>query len=118
MKLNIYKDETFTEVQEVREVERIKIPLRAAQYVMQAAKEYDLKNENEILRAVVNSEEQLVNTVRATFGLAEHELDYVDTVELGDVGKEIYKWVIEKLKDMGIQLNFNDPNQTAPVEKN
>lgn len=113
MKLTIYTDESMTEVREVREVPRMKIPYRTATAVMNMLGDLDLENMNEmaILGMVLKNEYHLTRVVRATFGLDESDLDFVDVVEMGDLAKDIVAYVVQKMADLGIDLGGDsDPN--------
>lgn len=119
MKLNIYKDELFTEVREVREVPRIKIPYSASRYVLKAISELDLEKggkelENNALRLVLKSEEHLTAIVQATFAVSDEDLPFVDTMELGDVAKDIIQWVLDKISALGIDLGSMENDSPNP----
>lgn len=119
MKLTIYTDESMTDVREVREVARIKIPYRTGQHVINMLENLDLENmSNEaVLGMVLKNEYHLTRVVRATFGLAEEDLECVDVVELGDVAREIVVYVIKKMSDLGIFLGGDsDPNAQELAE--
>lgn len=110
MKLTIYTDETFCEVREVRERDRMKIPYRVGQHVVNLISTMDLNDEQQIIRSVLDSEEQITAVVRATFGLTDADLDHVDMMELADLGREIIAFVVQKMADMGVSLEAGDPN--------
>lgn len=98
--LNIYTDDTLTELKRQAEADRLKIPYRVAMYIGQSLDSLDLKNENDILNFVSGNLDKLDKIIKATFGLTETELECVDVAELGAVGVEIYKWGIEKLQSL------------------
>ena len=98
--LNIYTDETLTEVKRTAEADRLKIPYRVAIYIGQSLDKLDLKNESDLLNFVGGNIENLDKIIKATFGVSETELDCIDAGELGAVAKEIYKWGIEKLNSL------------------
>lgn len=98
--LNIYTDDTLTEIKRVAEADRLKIPYRVAVYIGQSLDALDLKNESDILRFVSSNLDKLDKIIKATFGLSETELECVDITQLGAVGVEIYKWGIEKLQSL------------------
>ena len=100
LRLNIYTDETFTKIRETRERERIKIPYIVAQYV---------------LRRVLQSEQQVTMVVRATFGLVEADLQYIDTLEMTAVAGEVIQFVLDKMAELGIATGADDPNTQAPA---
>ena len=104
MELKIYTDETMTEIREVKTCSRIKIPYRVGQYVINLISNMDLKDNDKVLHAVLDSEKQITAVVQATFGLKDEDLEYVDLMELGDVAKEIVGYVVQKMADMGIRI--------------
>lgn len=98
--LNIYTDDTLTEVKRVAKADRLKIPYRVAVYIGQSLDTLDLKDEDDIFKFVTGSLDKLDKIIKATFGLTDSELECVDVAELGTVGVEIYKWGIEKLNSL------------------
>lgn len=119
MKLTIYTDESMTEVREVREVPRMKIPYRTATAVLNMLGDLDLEkmNETAILGMVLKNERHLTAVVRATFGLAEEDLERVDVVELGDLAREIVAYVVQKMADLGVDLGGDSgPNPQAQAQ--
>lgn len=98
--LNIYTDDTLTEVKRIAEADRLKIPYRVAMYIGQSLDTLDLKNEDDIFKFVTGSMDKLDKVIKATFGVTDTELDCVDVAELGAVGVELYKWGIEKLQSL------------------
>lgn len=101
LKLNVYTDESLTEIKRVAEAERVKIPYRVAIYIAQSLDKLDLKNENDILNFVGGNIEKLDKIIKATFGVSETELDCVDAGELGPVAVEVYQWAIDKFNSLG-----------------
>ena len=98
--LNIYTDDTLTEIKRVVEADRLKIPYRVAMYIGQSLDTLDLKNEDDIFKFLTGSMDKLDKVIKATFGVTDTELDCVDVAELGAVGVELYKWGIEKLQSL------------------
>ena len=98
--LNIYTDETLTEVARVVESDRLKIPYRVVTYVANQLEVLDVTNEDDIFRLITSSTDEVEKVIKATFGLTDNDLDYVDAMELGTVGMELYKWVIEKMNSI------------------
>lgn len=98
--LNIYTDDTLTEIKRVAEADRLKIPYRVAMYIGQSLDTLDIKSENDIFKFVTGSLDKLDKIIKATFGLTETELECVDVAELGAVGVELYKWGIDKLNSL------------------
>lgn len=98
--LNIYTDETLTQIKRVAEADRLKIPYRVAMYVGQSLDTINLNSEDDIFKFVVNSLDKVDKIIKATFGVTDSELECVDTMELGAVGVEIYKWAINKLNSL------------------
>lgn len=98
--LNIYTDETLTEVKRTAEADRLKIPYRVAIYIGQSLDKLDVKNDSDLLNFIGGNMENLDKIVKATFGLSDTELDCIDAGELGAVAMEIYKWGIDKLNSL------------------
>ena len=115
LKLNSYTDETYTEVRETRERERVKIPYSVTKYVLGALQDLDFNDGDKVLRRVLASEEQLTLVVRATFGLTVEDLDFVDTLEMADTATQIINFVIDKMAELGISAGADDPNAQAPA---
>jgi hypothetical protein len=115
MKLNIYTDASFCEVREVREVPRIKIPYRVGQYVVKMIQDLDLKNKDKVFSTVLGAEDQVTMVVRATFGLTDEDLDCVDLMELADLAKEIFNFVLGKMSELGVGVGADDPNAQTPA---
>ena len=98
--LNIYTDDTLTELKRVAEADALKIPYRVAIYIAQSLDKLDLKNTDDIFNFVIGSVDKLDKIVKATFGVSETELECVNVMELGAVGVELYKWGIEKINSL------------------
>lgn len=98
--LNIYTDETLTEVKRVAEADRLKIPYRVAMYIAQSLDKLDVKNDNDLLNFVGENIDKLDKIIKATFGVTDTELDCVDVSELGAVAMELYKWGIDKINSL------------------
>lgn len=116
MKLNIYTDDTFREVREVKEAERMKIPFRVARHVARLLPTLSSYDKKEIPFIICENEDQVAAIIQATFGLSEEDLDHVETLELGDLAKEIIQYVIEKMNELGVRLgDSEDPNPQTPA---
>ena len=98
--LNVYTDDTLTQVKRVAEADRVKIPYRVAVAVISSLEGLDIKNDNDILKAITGSSDKLDKIIKATFGLSENELDCVDGGELGAVAMELYKWGLDKINSI------------------
>lgn len=119
MKLTIYTDESMTAVREVREVPRMKIPYRTGDAVtdMLADLDLDKMSETAIFGMVLKNKHHITAVVRATFGLSEEDLAYIDLMELGDVAKEIIAHVIGELAKLGVSFGGDsDPNPQAQAQ--
>ena len=98
--LNIYTDETLTDVKRVAEADRLKIPYRVAMYIAQSLDKLDVKNDNDLLNFIGENIDKLDKIIKATFGVTDNELDCVDVAELGAVAMELYKWGIDKINSL------------------
>lgn len=98
--LNVYTDDTLTEIKRTVETDRLKIPYRVALYVAQSLDETALKDEDKIFNYIIGNLDKIDKIIKATFGLSENEMECIDLMELGSVGTEIYKWAIEKFKSL------------------
>ncbi len=98
--LNIYTDDSLTELKRVVEAERVKIPYRVAIYIISSLEGVDIKNDNDLIKFVTGSMDKLDKIIKATFGVTESELECIDVAELGSVAMELYKWGLDKIKDI------------------
>lgn len=110
MKLTIYADETFSTVREVREVPRMKVPYRTAEVVAALLSELDLNDEQNLVRVVLRNVKQITAVVQATFALPDEDLPYIDVMELGELVKEIISYVVNKMAELGVGTEGQDPN--------
>lgn len=100
LKLNIYTDETLTEIKRVAESDRLKVPYRVAIYIGQSLENMNLKKEEDILKFISSNIDKLDKIIKATFGVSESELDCIEVTDLASVGVELYKWAIEKFNSI------------------
>lgn len=98
--LNIYTDDTLTEVKRVAEADRLKIPYRVTTYIGQSLETLDMDNENDLVNFVSQNLDKLDKIIKATFGVSELEMECIDTMELGAVAIELYKWAVDKIKSL------------------
>ncbi|MBQ9700083.1 MAG: hypothetical protein IJV71_05610 [Lachnospiraceae bacterium] len=98
--LNIYTDDTLTEVKRTAEAERVKIPYRVAMNIVSSLEGADIDNTNNMIQLISGSTDKLDKIVKATFGVTENELECVDAGELGAVAVELYNWALEKVKSI------------------
>lgn len=100
LKLNIYTDETLTEIKRVAEADRLKVPYRVAIYIGQSLENINIKNEDDIIKFITSNLDKLDKIIKATFGISESELDCIDIADLATVGTDLYKWAIEKFNSI------------------
>lgn len=106
--LNVYTNETFSEIKRVCEAERVRIPYRVGIYVAQMLDQVDdITDEKQILKVVTSSTAQVTKVIKATFKVSEAELDCVDIGEMYDVAMELYRYAIEKFQSLN---GDNSPN--------
>jgi len=98
--LNIYTDDTLTEIKRTAEADRLKIPYRVTTYIGQSLETLDIDNENELVNFVAQNLDKLDKVIKATFGVSELEMECIDAMELGAVAVEVYKWAIDKIKTL------------------
>ena len=100
LKLNIYTDETLTEIKRIAEADRLKVPYRVAIYIGQSLENINIKNEDDIIKFITSNLDKLDKIIKATFGISETELDCIDIADLATVGTDLYKWAIEKFNSI------------------
>lgn len=102
LQLNIYTDETLTEVERVVEADRLKIPYRVALTIGEALDELDLDtlNDNDVFKLITGNVDKVDKIIKATFGVKDSELERVDVVELGNVAVELFKWGMDKISSL------------------
>lgn len=98
--LNIYTDDTLTEVKRTAEADKLKIPYRVAMYIVSSLDRVDINNENDILKLITSGTEQVDKIIKATFAVTDTELECVDASELVNVAIELYKWALEKFTSL------------------
>lgn len=100
LKLNIYKDEFFKEVERTETADQLCIPYRVVIYLAQSLDGIDLKNENDLFNFAIKNVDKIDKIVKATFGVSDDELERVNIMELGKVAVELYKWFTEKVNSL------------------
>lgn len=100
LKLNVYTDETMTELKRVCEADKLKIPYRVAMYLIQSLDSVNLNNEDDIIKFISSNIDKMDKILKATFGVTESELDCLDAGELIETLKELYKWGVEKVSKL------------------
>lgn len=113
LKLNVYTDETMTELKRVCEADKLKIPYRVAMYLIQSLDSVNLNNEDDIIKFISSNIDKMDKILKATFGITESELDCLDAGELIETLKELYKWAMEKVNNL--KSDKNSKNVVAPV---
>lgn len=100
--LNIYTDDTLTDIKRVAEADRLKIPYRVALTVAQSLDELELDaiNDKQVFNLITGNLDKVDKIIKATFGVTDTELECVDISELGNVAMEIYKWGVEKISSL------------------
>lgn len=100
LKLTVYKDETFAEVERIIEVEKPIIPYRVAMTIGASLDGIDKITNDDLYKFVIKNLDKLDRIMKATFGVTDSELDRVDVLELGRLGVELYKWAVEKFNSI------------------
>ena len=98
--LNIYTDDTLTDVKRVAEADRLKIPYRVTTYIGQTLETLNMDDDNELVNFVAQNLDKLDKVIKATFGVSELEMECIDAMELGAVAVELYKWGVDKVKSL------------------
>lgn len=100
--LNIFTDDTLVEVKRVVEADRLKIPYRVAINVAQALDDLNINEleDNSVLKLITGNLDKVDKIIKATFGVTDSELEFIDVTELGAVAMELYKWGIEKINSL------------------
>ena len=96
--LNIYTDESLTELKRVAEADKLKIPYRVAISLIESLDGLDINNEAQLVKFLGANAGKVDKIIKATFAVGENELDCIDAGELGKVAMELYKWAVEKIK--------------------
>ena len=99
--LNIYTDDTLTEIKRTVEADRLKIPYRVLTYIGESLQTVDLDSTDDIFNFVTFNIDKLDKVIKATFGVSELEMECIDVMELGAVAVELYKWGDDKFKSLG-----------------
>lgn len=101
LRLNIYTDDTLTDVNRVVVADKLQIPYRVSMYVVSTFDKLDINNENDIISFLSKNVTLMDKILKATFKLTDAELECIDTIELFDVLIEIYKWCVTLISSIG-----------------
>lgn len=113
LKLTVYTDDSLVDVKRVVEADRLKIPYRVTKYLAETLENVNLKDQNEIFNYIMDNLDKLDKIIKATFGLTETEMECIDTMELGAVGVELYKWGMNKIKELKQGNNLKNVETTV-----
>ena len=100
LKLTVYTDETFANVERTIEVEKPVIPYRVAMTIGASLDGISKITNEELYQFVIKNLDKLDRIMKATFGVTDSELERVDALELGQLGVELYKWAVEKFNSI------------------
>lgn len=115
LKLNVYTDESLTELKRTCEADKLKIPYRVAMYLIQSLDGLNINNNDDLIKFVSANIDKMDKILKATFGVSESELDCIDSGELLSTVKELYVWAAQKLNDLKIE--DNSKNVMTPVSQ-
>lgn len=96
--LNIYTDETLTEIKRVAEADSLKIPYRVSIFILKALDGVEINNNEDLVKFISQNIEKLDTIIKATFGVSNAELECVDTIEVIDALKDLFVWATDKIK--------------------
>lgn len=113
LKLNVYTDESLTEISRVCEADGLKIPYRVSMYIIQSLDGIELNDQDDILKFITGNIDKMDKIIKATFKVSEDELDCIDTMELIDTIKALYQWGISKVNSL--KNGNNSKNVITPV---
>lgn len=100
LKLNLYKDDSFTEIERTVEVDKIKIPYRTAVLIIGSLDQLKDGDEESILNFITHHTELMDKIVKATFGVGENDLDKIDIMELVTLIRELFTWAKGKMHEI------------------
>ena len=100
MKITVYKDDSLTDVSRIAEADKLKIPYRVSMFVIQSLDNVNMSNDDDVIRFLARNIDKLDKILKATFELTDDELECLDTAELIETAKEIYKWVVDKVNSL------------------
>ena len=115
LKLNVYTDESMTEIKRVCEADKLKIPYRVSMYLISTLDELNLDNDDDLIKFISTNTDKLDKIVKATFGVSETELECVDGGELITVIKELYQWGIAKIDSL--KKDKDEKNVMTPANQ-
>lgn len=99
-KLTIYADDSMCEVKRVAEADSLVIPYRVSMWLLGSLDELNINDTDSLIKVVSKNTDKLDKIIKATFKVSEAELECVDTMELIEVIKELYVWVLGKIQNM------------------
>lgn len=98
--LNIYTDDSLTDIKRVVEADRLKIPYRVSVFLIQSLDSVELNSDEDLIKFISNNVDKMDKIIKATFCITDTELECVDSGELIQVLKELYSWGMGKINSI------------------
>ncbi len=96
LSLTIYANEEFTEVKRIVETDELKIPYKVTKYIAEVLQNVNTADTDALYNIVINSMDKVEKIIKATFGVSNTELEYIDTMEIVDMAMKLIKWAKSK----------------------
>lgn len=113
LQLTVYTDDDLSEVKEVVEADELKIPYRVAGYLLQSMENLSFDDKEGMFNFVAGNTEILDKVIKATFRVTDNELACINATELISVGREIAKWVMDRVSSFKQGNNSKNVEETA-----
>lgn len=98
--LNIYTDDSLTDIKRTVEADKLKIPYRVSVFLIQSLDNTEINSDEDLVKFVSRNIDKMDKILKATFGITDTELDCIDSGELIEVLKELFRWGIEKINSI------------------
>lgn len=113
LKLNVYTDETMSEIKRTVETDELKVPYRVSMFILANLDKFEENEDDKLLSFIGENTEKLDKIIKATFGITESELECINAIEIINTIKALYTWTMAKVNGLG----GDEKNVLTPVKE-
>ncbi len=100
LQIKIFETDELKKVKRTETAEKVKIPYRVALRLIKSLDGTSIEEEENLIRFVTGNIEKVDKVIKATFDITENEMECIDMMDLIEVGKELFAWVMDEVKKL------------------